>query len=137
MPYKLAKPAAAIRNKLRNGFAPGLLILLLMLAASPYTAAANSKSDARKPYALLFGTVFDAAGHPVYGVKVTIRRADQKKAKWELYSDHQGEVAQRVPAGEADYIITADVKSAKGAPKPETTVHIEKEERKDFSLHLK
>jgi hypothetical protein len=136
MPYKLAKPAAAIGNKLRNGL-PGFLILLVFVAVSSYVAAADSKSDARKPYALLFGTVFDAGGHPVYGVKVTIRRADQKKPKWELYSDHQGEVAQRVPAGEADYIITADVKSPKGERKPETTVHIEKEERKDFSLHLK
>ncbi len=137
MPNKLTKLAAETRNQFRNGFVPGFLILLVFVAASSYTAAADSKSDARKPYALLFGTVYDATGHPVYGVKITIRRADQKKAKWELYSDHQGEVAQRVPAGEADYVITADVKGPKGAPKPETTVRIEKEERKDFSLHLK
>jgi hypothetical protein len=108
-----------------------------MAACSSASAAADSKSDARKPYALLLGTVYDASGHPVYGVKVTIRRADHKKGKWELQSDHQGEVAQRVPAGEADYIATAEVKVPKGESKPSTTIHIEKEERKDFSLHLK
>jgi hypothetical protein len=115
----------------------GLLLLLLGLAVPAPTAAADSKSDAGEPYALLLGTVYDANGRPVYGIKVKIRRADSKKAKWELQSDHQGEVAQRVPAGQADYVITADVKVPKGEAKPSTTIHIEKEERKDFSLHLK
>jgi hypothetical protein len=113
------------------------LVFLILLAAGSSATAADSKSDAHKPYALLLGTVYDASGHPVYGVKVTIRRADRKKPHWDLYSDHQGEVAQRVPAGEADYIATAEVKVPKGEPKPSATIHIEKEERKDFSLHLK
>ena len=39
-----------------------------------------------------------------------IRRADQKKAKWELNSDHSGEFAQRLPAGKADYVVWADMK---------------------------
>ena len=56
------------------------------------------------------------------------------KAKWELISNHQGEFAQRVPAGKADYIITADVKQN---PKPELTVHVDNDERKDFVLHMK
>ncbi len=50
---------------------------------------------------------------PLYGVKVKIRRADQKKAHWELYSDHNGEFAQRVPAGQADYLVWADLKGYK------------------------
>ena len=52
-------------------------------------------------------------------------------------SDHQGEFAQRVPAGKADYIISADVKIPKGEPKPELTVHVDNDERKDFVLRLK
>jgi len=36
--------------------------------------------------------------HPAYGVKVRIRRASDKKPKWELYSDHHGEFALRVAA---------------------------------------
>jgi hypothetical protein len=51
-----------------------------------------------KPYALIFGTVFDPEGHTLYGVKVKIRRADEKKARWELYSNHTGEFAHRVPS---------------------------------------
>ena len=95
-----------------------------------------------KPYALIFGTVFGPDGRSVYGVKVRIRRADQKKALWELYSDHAGEFAQRVPEGKADYVIWADLKDFKSPsgkhlkPGTEVTVHIQKDERADLSLHL-
>jgi hypothetical protein len=101
-----------------------------------------SAADKPKPYALIFGTVFGPDGHSVYGVKVRIRRADQKKAHWEIYSDHAGEFGQRVPAGKADYVVAADLKGFKSPPgkhlKPgtEVTVHIQNDERADMSLHL-
>lgn len=113
------------------------LAIALIMSAIPISARSDSKSHLHDPYALLSGTLFGPDGHAVYGVRITIRRSDQKKPKWELWSDHQGEFAQRVPAGKADYIITAEVKTPKGQPKPELTVHIENEERKDFVLHLK
>jgi hypothetical protein len=98
---------------------------------------ADSRQHARDPYALLFGTVYGPDERPEYGVHIKIRRADQKRPKWELISDHQGEFAQRVPAGKADYVITADVKTPKGQAKPELTIHVDNDERKDFVLHLK
>jgi hypothetical protein len=115
----------------------GLLVIFLMVAASSPMARADSKSHARDPYALLFGTVFGPNDRPLYGVKVKIRRADQKRPKWELVSNHEGEFAQRVPAGKADYIVSVDAKTPKGQPKPELTVHVDNDERKDFVLHLK
>ena len=51
-------------------------------------------------------------------------------------SNHSGEFAQRVPVGEQDYVMQADIKTPKGQPKPEVTVHIEGNERKDIGLHL-
>lgn len=113
-----------------------------MILASTFPALGQQQTEKKKkiaPYALIFGTVWGANGRPAYGVKVKIRRADQKKAKWELMSDHRGEFAQRVPAGKADYVVWADVKPPKGAKdwkKPETTVSIENEERVDIGLHL-
>jgi hypothetical protein len=96
-----------------------------------------------KPYALIYGTVFGPDNRSVYGVTVKIRRVDQKKQKWELYSDHAGEFAQRVPAGRADYVVWADLKRCK-VPEckklrngTEVTVHIQNDERADISLHLK
>ncbi len=106
------------------------------------TAPPQSKK-AEKPYALIYGTVYGPDDHTLYGVKVHIRRSDQKKAKWELYSDHAGEFAQRLPAGPATYLIWADVKGYKplngkklqaGQP---VTVEIQNDERADISLHLK
>jgi hypothetical protein len=111
-----------------------LLVITFMLAGWYPLPAADAKQHEREPYALLFGTLYGPDDRPAYGVKIKIRRADQKKAKWELYSNHQGEFAQRVPAGKADYIITADVKQN---PKPELTVHVDNDERKDFVLRMK
>ena len=102
------------------------------------------RQDKDKPYALIFGTVWGPDDRPLYGVTVKIRRASDKpkKVRWELYSDHHGEFAQRVPAGESDYILWADLKGFKPADgKPlhlvqEVTVHVYDEEREDTGLHL-
>jgi hypothetical protein len=134
-------PSAACR-----AFCSSLIIFLLSAPAfhlvPPAHAAANSKLKPTDDYALIFGTVWGPDNHPVYGIKVEIHRAPGKKPHWELYSDHSGEFAQRVPAGEADYIITADLKGVKtkdGQPvrlQEPVTVHVEYDERVDMSLHL-
>jgi hypothetical protein len=125
-----------------------LLIALLLPRLSSQEgliAAPKSKDkDKDKPYALIAGTVWGPDDRPVYGVTVKIRRATDKanKARWQVYSDHMGEFAQRVPAGESDYIIWADLKGVKTADgKPlhlvqPVTVHIYNDEREDTGLHL-
>lgn len=106
-------------------------------AIQPAVHLLQSASQApKKDYALIYGTVWGADEHPQAGVRITIRQASGKKAKWELVSDSRGEFAQRVPAGGQDYIIQADIKTPKGQPKPAITVHIDDNERKDVSLHL-
>ena len=116
------------------------MILAALLVATRATAGEREKE---KPYALLFGTVWDPEGHPVYGVRVKIRRADQKKAHWEVYSNHSGEFAQRLPPDKADYAVWADLKDyklpsgkhLKGGS--EVTVHIEDiAVRYEIGLHL-
>lgn len=106
-------------------------------AAAPlFAVSPQSSAQARRDYALIYGTVFGPNGRSVAGVPVKIRRSSEKKAKWELVSDTSGEFAQRVPAGVGDYVIQAEVKVPKGQQKPEVTVHIDNDERKDISLHL-
>jgi len=93
---------------------------------------------------VIFGTVWDPGGHTLYGVTVKIRRADDKenKVRWEVYSNHTGEFAQRVPAGKADYVVWADLKGVKtkdGQPlhlAEEVDAHVEYDERVDIGLHL-
>ena len=112
--------------------------LSLILVALALLAGISVASEKKKlpEYALIFGTVFDAEQHPIPGVKIKIRRADQKKAKWELISDRRGEFAQRVPAGTADYVVRPELKDKQAAEKAEVRVHIEKDERQDIALHL-
>lgn len=124
-----------------------LIVLLLPTFSSEkglIAAPASKDKDKGKPYALIAGTVWGPDDRPVYGVTVKIRRATDKakKVRWEVYSDHMGEFAQRVPAGESDYILWADLKGFKSADgKPlrlvqPVTVHIYDDEREDTGLHL-
>jgi hypothetical protein len=119
-----------------------LLCTLCFLQATAADTASEAKKHLEKPYALIFGTVWGPDSHPLYAVKVKIRRAQDKKARWELHSDHNGEFAQRLPAGQADYLVWADLddyKSLNGKQLragPEIKVHIENDERADIGLHL-
>ena len=115
-----------------------LLLLAGLTAGLAGTGGRAVASDRPKPkeYARIFGTVWGADDRPAYGVKIKVRRAEEKKARWELISDHNGEFAQRVPVGKADYVVWADVKTAKGQAKPEAKVHIDNDERADIGLHL-
>ena len=124
-----------------------LPIIFGFLSLGPRFCPANAAPSPQKlkptdPYALIFGTVWGPDDRPVYGVKVMIRRASDKKPKWELYSDHRGEFAQRILAGKDDYIVGANLKGIKtqdGRPlhlTEEVPVHIEYDERVDIGLHL-
>lgn len=121
-------------------FLVAALVSIIVPLSSSHAATAHQRPDT--PYALIFGTVWGPDDRPVYGVKVKIRRADQKRAHWELFSDHHGEFAQRVPVGPADYLISADLKGFKSPTgkqlhqAQEVKVHIENDEREDTGVHL-
>lgn len=122
----------------------GIAVFLLLPAFSPHDGVLSAQKSKGKPYALIAGTVWGPDDRPVYGVTVKIRKGTDKpnKVRWELYSDHMGEFAQRVPAGESDYVLWTDLKGLKPADgKPvhlvkEVTVHIYNDERQDVGLHL-
>jgi hypothetical protein len=122
----------------------GIAALFLLPALSSQGGLRTAQKSRGKPYALIAGTVWGPDDRPIYGVSVKIRKGTDKpkKVRWELYSDHMGEFAQRVPAGEADYILWADLKGFKPADgKPlhlvqEVTVHVYNDERQDVGLHL-
>jgi len=122
----------------------GIAVFLLFPALSSHDGLLNAQKSKGKPYALIAGTVWGPDDRPVYGVRVKIRKGNDKpkKVRWELYSDHMGEFAQRVPAGESDYVLWADLKDFKTTDgKPvhlvqEVTIHIYNDERQDVGLHL-
>jgi hypothetical protein len=122
----------------------GIAALFLLPAFRSQSGLLTAQKSRGKPYALIAGTVWGPDDRPVYGVSVKIRKGtdNPKKVRWELYSDHMGEFAQRVPAGEADYILWADLKSFKPADGKalhlvqEVTIHVYNDERQDVGLHL-
>ena len=135
-------PRAGVRSSNSHLFSFLLVVILLPFLAAHGEAGSPERSKAKKDYALIVGTVWGPDDRPVYGVKVKIRRTQDKKPKWELYSDHHGEFAQRLPTGKADYVVSADLKDFKPSDgKPlhhaqDVAVHIDNAERVDIGLHL-
>jgi hypothetical protein len=132
-------------NFLRLCFRTALLLSWLMFCAGASLSLARpipSGKNPSKPYALIYGTVWGPDNRPLYGVKIRIRRVPEKKVRWELYSDHSGEFAQRVPAGKVDYAVSADLRGYKFSSGKQlrlgedVIVHIENDERADIGLHL-
>jgi hypothetical protein len=138
----LCQPVSYLRCASRKALL-GLCLFILLALGKPAAARSNFSPEGNKPekpYALIFGTVWGPDNRPAYGVKIKIRREGEKKARWEQFSDHSGEFAQRVPAGKQDYVVWADgYKSPTGHPlqAEEVKVHVDGDERADTGLHLK
>lgn len=124
------------------------LVLALCLSLFLSYAAAQNKDDSKRHYGLISGTAYGPDDRPLYGVKITIHPEGKKHPSWDLVSDHRGEFAQRVPPGPADYVVDGQVELApleKGVPqlhkkmklRDQIKVHIDNEEIRDISIHMK
>jgi hypothetical protein len=109
----------------------GVVALLVFAAAG---AAQAGDKPAAKPFAVIAGTVWTAEHRAAAGVRVRVRRADEKKFRGEGISDARGEFAFRVPAEAADYVVVAEPGGRRRAV--EKAVHIDFDERADIGLHL-
>jgi subtilase family serine protease len=58
---------------------------------------------------LIRGTVFNEKALSFAGVQLRVRRASEKKFRWESYTNSRGEFAIRVPQG-SDYEMVVRVK---------------------------
>jgi hypothetical protein len=80
-------------------------------SGSPTTESSSSNKSKRRhaDELLLRGTVFNERGLAMREVKLRIRRANEKKSRWETYTNSRGEFAIRVPPG-SDYEMQAESK---------------------------
>ena len=74
-------------------------------APQPVPPESSSKAPKQK-YShandfLIIGTVFDPKGYAFPGVELKIRRTNEKKYRWDSYSNSRGDFALRVPQGAA------------------------------------
>jgi hypothetical protein len=124
------------------------LALALCLSLLLSYAAAQKKDDSKRHYGLISGTAYGPDDRPLYGVSITIHPEGKKHPSWDLVSDHRGEFAQRVPPGPEDYIVDGQVELApleNGVPqlhkkkklRDQVKVHIDNEEIRDISIHMK
>jgi hypothetical protein len=85
-----------------------------LLAANPARTPPAFQSS-KTPHAhdfVIFTTVFTDQGFALYGARTRLRRTDEKKFRWEASSDHQGELAFRVPQG-AQYEMIVEARGFK------------------------
>lgn len=82
-------------------------------AFGPAVAAQSSSSSRTHAHDfVVFATVFTDKGFTLYGARIRLRREEEKKFRWEAMSDHQGELAFRVPQG-AQYEMMVEAKGFK------------------------
>lgn len=72
------------------------------------SSGSSSSSSKHKPIPsfLVIGTVFNDKAFSLPGVQVRIRRAGEKKFRWETYTNSRGEFAVRLPPGYEYEVIT-------------------------------
>ena len=80
-------------------------------AETPGAAASSSSKHSRNSHAtdfLIIGTVFTDKAFAFPNVHLRVRRATEKKFRWEAYTNSRGEFAIRVPQGaEYEMVIVA------------------------------
>jgi hypothetical protein len=92
--------------------------LLIVFSAAVRSAAlmpvpgAQASSSSHVHDFVIFADVFNDQGFSLFGARVRVRRAEEKKFRWEATSDHQGELAVRVPQN-AQYELTIDARGFK------------------------
>jgi hypothetical protein len=82
-----------------------------VFAFAPAAGAQNASGSHAHDF-VIFATVFNDRGFALFGARARVRRAEEKKFRWETASDHQGELAIRVPQG-AEYELTIEARGFK------------------------
>ena len=83
------------------------IAVLLIAAAVQPVYPADKKTGAE---GVVAGSVFDANGRSLRGVRVLVVSEDAPKKKHHAASDGRGEFAVRVPAGAGRYVVTVQAK---------------------------
>src|SRR6266446_3159297 len=83
-------------------------------ATSPQAPAVTPSKAAKKKYShandfLIHGTVFTDKALSFPGVQLRIRKAGEKKFRWESHTNSRGEFAVRVPQG-SEYVMVVRAK---------------------------
>jgi hypothetical protein len=101
----------------------------------PPTEPAQHVPAKKLPFFLILGTVFNENALAFPGVEVRIRRADEKKFRWDGVSNSRGEFAVRVPDG-YDYSLLIRVRHYQEETREITTKAGEAQQRVTIRMQL-
>ncbi len=90
----------------------GLVCLAGAAFAFEPAGGAQNASGSHAHDFVIFATVFTDRGFALLGARARVRRSEEKKFRWEAFSDHQGELAFRVPQ-DAEYEMTIEARGFK------------------------
>jgi hypothetical protein len=110
----------------------GLFCLAGALFSIEPAVDAQSSSGSHAHDYVIFVTVFTDRGFALTGARAQVRRPDQKKFRWEAMSDHQGELAIRVPKG-AEYEMTIE---ARGFKTQTRKIDAREDNRTDLTIRM-
>jgi hypothetical protein len=102
-------------------------------SAQAESGTQGSSKNKGNPGFLIIGTVFDERALSFPGVRVRIRRTDEKKFRWETYTNTRGEFAVRVPGG-FDYEVVVGAKHYQEQAKSVTTNSADVQQRLSIKL---
>jgi Carboxypeptidase regulatory-like domain len=88
-------------------------------ASGAESSSAHKSKSSHANDLLIRGTVFNEHALALEGAKLRVRRSNEKKSRWETFSNFRGEFAVRVPQG-ADYEIEAE---SKGYARQSQAIH--------------
>lgn len=88
-------------------------------AGGTESSSAHKSKSSHANDLLIRGTVFNERALALQGAKLGVRRSNEKKSRWETFSNFRGEFAVRVPQG-ADYEIEVE---SKGYVKQSQAIH--------------
>jgi hypothetical protein len=97
--------------RLTIAFAALVCLAGAAFAVEPAGGAQNASGSHAHDF-VIFATVFNGQGFALPGARARVRRSEEKKFRWETGSDHQGELAFRVPRG-AEYELTIEARGFK------------------------
>jgi hypothetical protein len=100
-------------------------------ASAPGGATQNSSGSHAHDF-VIFVTVLTDKGFAFMGARARVRRTDEKKFRWEATSDHQGELAFRVPPG-SEYELTIQ---ARGFKSHSRIINARQDNRADLTIRM-
>ncbi len=117
----------------RRHLAAALAVALLCLSL-PSLAFAGDKAKKKKyEHTLLMVSVMTEGGYALPGIAVAVKRQQDRKPKWKGVSDRRGELALRLPAEPATYLVSTHSKNHEDQTR---TVEVQDQKRVDVIFRL-